>query len=83
MCLQVLAALYLVTTSVDDEVVVGEVEEVLLDEVEGFAIKLSTGNETGGAGAGGGECDTSLEFEEAELSGGTLMCLKTFCHMVA
>ena len=68
----------------------GEVE-VLLDEVV-FAIRLSTGNEWETEGGGG---DTSLEVEE-ELStgpdrlidwsiGGTdpLMCLKTFCHMVA
>ena len=70
--------------------VIGEVEEVLLDEVEGFAIRLSTGNEwetRGGGGArvgGGGE--TSLEAEEELLlseGAGTLICLKTFCHMLA
>ena len=42
--------LYLVTS--EDEVVIGEVEEVLLDEVEGFAIRLSTGNEWETRGGG-------------------------------
>ena len=70
--------------------VIGEVEEVLLDEVEGFAIRLSTGNEweTGGGGGAieGGGGETSLEAEEELLlseGAGTLMCLKTFCHMLA
>ena len=67
---------------------------VLLDEVEGFAIRLSTGNEwetvvppeAGRAREGGGG-ETSLEAEEelllSEGPPGTLICLKTFCHMLA
>ena len=52
------------------------------DEV-GLAIRLSTWREIELEAVG----DTSLEEDEAGeqalFSGGTLMCLKTFCHMVA
>ena len=68
--------------------VFGEFDDVvLLDEAVVVAIKLSTGKEwweTEGRVGGGGE--TSLDVEEELSAGGgtaTLMCLKTFCHMVA
>ena len=70
-----------------DDVVLLVVDEVVVE----VAIKLSTGNKEwwvletveGRWEAGGGE--TSLDVEEELSAGGTatLMCLKTFCHMVA